>query len=332
MIADDKKIFFYDFDEWSKITQFPIQQFLNTNELTSYYTRKINQILSHHENKNHVKIQCFYFFSLLPNIKQYSISFIQNTFKLQYIQTQIPLNIQKLSEEWYGLIGTAFRGLIPRAKDTIISMMAIGTEEEYQQTKLFRFVYMWARFISILFLSIALVFFLLNNYVFQKLSKPVKITQTTQQTKLSQDKDMLEEQLDLFNYYVPRLINVYKDKPKYNEYFSDIYLLSSQNNIEILEIYYSGNITTITVQGKSTSKKSITNFKKDLDNLENFKYVSSPVESLSNENGKYFFTIKLGYGKDAVPISDSQTNQSSTTINQSTTTKEKETTILTLPE
>ena len=64
-----------------------------------------------------------------------------------------------LTSDWFSVLGSAARGLIPRAKDIIISLAGTGTEEEFRQHRTINFIKIWKNVIltSLSFILIAFI-------------------------------------------------------------------------------------------------------------------------------------------------------------------------------
>lgn len=91
----------------------------------------------------------------------------------EYLAKELSLTVEQtklnrpteLSDSWVAAYGAALRGLVPRDQDTIVSLMAVGTEEAYRVRRLRAYVSLWADIVNataVLFVALfagALFFF-----------------------------------------------------------------------------------------------------------------------------------------------------------------------------
>ncbi len=313
IIAKQIELIFYDFDSWQEVMRFDLRKFLTTKEFEIYLTNKISQIMNYYQSRYSQSLANFYFFSVIENLKGHAVHFIQEKFNLKPIllSNDIPLFIKNISEEWYSTIGTALRGLIPRGEDTIISLMATGTEREYEQSKLIRYLSLWTKITATILIALVAIFGSLCYFFYIPFSQRIiNSEQTTASAEvLKQKRESLEKEVDKSNFYIKGLYNALLTSSfDWSLQFQTLFDTAKQYKINVLQIFISAPSNNITLHGEAPSRKAITDFKDALEQTKLFTSISAPLESLSGEGDKFYFSFKFSFATLPIPASEKISN------------------------
>ncbi len=298
ILAKKDNLLFYDFDSWQDVMGYDLRKFLTTKEFENYLITKIAPIISFYQTRYGGTLKYFYLFSVITNLKGHTINFIQNQFMLQpvLLSNNTPLFVKNVTEEWYSVIGTARRGLIPRGQDTIISLMATGTETEYMNTKIINYVSAWTKAIITILLSLMILMFSLEKFLFKNVKDQILAETKTNDntTELNAKRTTLEQEADKFNFYVTSINQSLTYSKNWNEYFKPIFDTAKKFNINILKMFISEPSNNITLQATGPSRSTVNDFKEALDKTGLFINITSPLESISEDQGTFYFSLKFG--------------------------------------
>jgi len=198
-----------------------------------------------------------------------------------------------VTKEWFSIIGSALRGLIPRYQDTIVSLAPVGTEESYEQNHLYRVASLWTKVALVVMMSLTLTFSLLNGTFFtsirnryqQALAKPIDVATVNKEEELSR-------KADEFNTLVAILEKTQTYKRDWKAILSNIFDSSKQNNISVQRILMSNMpANNITIQGKAVKKEAVISWKKSLETAGLLKDINLPLEALVETSEGVSFSL-----------------------------------------
>lgn len=200
-----------------------------------------------------------------------------------------------ISSNWFCALGSALRGLIPRAEDTIISLSVIGTEEEFRQEQIINFIRNW-RNIILASLSFVLIIFIIV-YVFliktaDSLNKRLInfASEHNQQAFIS-----LREEANNFNNRINLALQAKNQVFDWSPFLKKIENLTS-NEIIIDRIFIQSLDAPILLNGRTIDKKTIIDFKKKIESDPEFKEVDLPLSNIASAPDNSFkFSISFKY-------------------------------------
>lgn len=99
------------------------------------------------------------------------------------LQIKIPTlrEFKNMESIWFGVVGSAIRGIIPRSEDSFISLSSSGTEEKFKNYQILAFVEVWTNVILtffgaiLIFLGILDFFLMKNSDVLDEKVKAISI-------------------------------------------------------------------------------------------------------------------------------------------------------------
>ncbi len=201
--------------------------------------------------------------------------------------------LSSLSSDWFGALGSALRGLIPRSKDIIISLASTGTEEEFHQHQLISFVKIWRNIIltSLSFIIIAFVaseiFLIQNNKSLN--SQLANLTNKPEAQEISK----LQEEAQKFNQLIEVALRAKTQTSNWLPLFEKIEKLAGKD-ITIERIFIQSATTPILLNGRATNEAVLINFKNDLEKDSQFQDINMPLSINPLPSGLISFNITFG--------------------------------------
>lgn len=188
--------------------------------------------------------------------------------------------------------GAALRGLMPREEDTIISLMPIGTEEAYEQKRLFSFVKISSDLISVLSVFFIILFagsWILMTVLLGNIDKSLE-----RQSSLPEGLVELKEKAILFNDTVTQIDVLQQETPKWSRFMERLgSFLAYGISIHRIDASLDG----IAINGAAVTRDSLLQFKSILEKTELFSEVKIPINYLEQkENISFSLVLKF---KDA---------------------------------
>lgn len=298
IVARKDRLVFYDFDSLGEIAKYDLDVNLSATDFQIYLTKKIAQVANFCQSRQNEIIKKFYLFSVIPEIKNDLIKNLSSTFQLE------PLALTnnaftKVPEEWYSIIGTAIRGTIPRVEDTMVSLMATGTEAEYSQSRILKLFSLWTKIGFTIFASLALLYFGMSTIFFSAVEEEYvekKGVSNGNNVILDNKIKVLEAEALKYNSNVVKITNAINRKTTWEDQIKFAFDLAKKSQIDILKVFISNETRNVTIQASAPSQNSISNFRDDLENTKKYQNVTAPLESISSEGSLFYFQIKFTLG------------------------------------
>ncbi|MGB9680602.1 MAG: pilus assembly protein PilM [Minisyncoccia bacterium] len=283
IISENGRLVYFDYDSWHEIfgTNLPLK--ITPEMLKKHFSQEIPMILNFYSLKRQKTLTHFIFLNENENLIKFFDSWISSTYNLVPLGFNLPPYLKNTKRDWAGVIGVALRGLIPRRKDTIVSLAPIQTEEDYYQSHLISIISLWFKVLITVFACFSLVYGLLDYTIFKNTEKKYKasIEKPLQSTVLQREQEF-KRAADEFNALVKKVeaINVYRRD--FSEIIGSIVSLASDLNIEIKRIFITDSgAFNITLSGLAKTKEAVINFKTQLQEKQLIKDISLPLEALN---------------------------------------------------
>lgn len=196
-------------------------------------------------------------------------------------------------DKWLISTGAATRGLLPRSKDTLISLMPIGTEQAYEFQKAVAFI----EFLSSLAVGFAIFFsaaflaiWLLIVSVQQQTLNQLEILSSL---PLPQDTVELENKALKFNTLVNFSSDIIKTLPRWSFVIEEL-RLKTLPAISLTNVSLSSTSETINIIGIAKDRDQLNLFKKNLESSTLFREIILPLTNLEQEeNIPFSISFKL---------------------------------------
>jgi hypothetical protein len=254
---------------------------------------EIPMLLNFYSLKRKKPIEKFIFISSDNQFNTLLSQFIRDTYKLEPLPITLPGYLRWVTLDWFSVIGSALRGLIPRYSDTIVSLSPVGTEESYSQNHLYRVASLWAKISLTIILLLTSVFGLLDTMFFRSIAHRYSqaLLAPLDQTIVEKDRT-LRQNADEFNALVKILTQARTYQQNDQQILSDIFTSATQKNITIRRILMSNTpANNITILGGAATKANVLGWKQSLEVSNVLKDISMPLESLLETPEGVTFTL-----------------------------------------
>ncbi|PIU98559.1 hypothetical protein COS61_00740 [Candidatus Wolfebacteria bacterium CG03_land_8_20_14_0_80_40_12] len=202
-----------------------------------------------------------------------------------------------LSPDWFGVLGSALRGLIPRSQDIIISLTDLGTEKEFHQQRIINFIKIWRNIILtsfsfVLAIFIAAEIFLIKNVNSLNSRLTNFINQPGQETFVNS-----QEEAKNFNAKIDLALRAKNQTFDWTPFLEKIENLTAKE-ILIDRIFIQSPETPILFNGRATSEKAIIDFKAALEKETEFKEINLPLAGITQTpDGLFKFSVTFKYAQ-----------------------------------
>ena len=201
----------------------------------------------------------------------------------QAIKKEFTLAIEELVDvQWLAVSGAARRGLVPRAEDHFISLTSVGTEEEFHQQRLGRFVNLWrnvalgaAAIISLLFLFSDLLFVRHNRRLEEQL---MVASQGVNQEELAR----LEAEAKEFNQLVDKALAAKNRDQDWAAILQRVQTLAG-SEVTISQLRLEPATALISLVGVASNERASINFKNRLAKEPKISNLSFPLSAIKIE-------------------------------------------------
>ena len=202
-------------------------------------------------------------------------------------------NFSNVPPDQFVSMGLALRGLIPRAKDGFISLLRIGTEEEFRLTQIMNFTKFWRN--ALIAVS---VFLVLNFVAVDMLIVSVQRSVSGQNALLAITADVnelerLQKEAGEFN----RLVTVAKatrgEEYQWSEFLGKLQSLATAHEITLVRVFFQSFEVPVLVNGLTNNEEAAIIFKNNLAKESNIQNVELPLTNLSTTASGVSFSLSF---------------------------------------
>jgi Tfp pilus assembly protein PilN len=203
--------------------------------------------------------------------------------------------LPSMTSDWFSALGSALRGLIPRSKDTIISLASTGTEEEFRQHQIINFVRIW-RNVALTCLSVIFIAFMVaesflmqtTNSLNGQLANLANLPEMTEVNKFQAEAQDFNERIELGLQVRSQIYN-------WSPFFEKVKTLTN-GDVTLERIFIQAKETPILINGLAVNEQAIVDFKTRLEEDPEFKEVNLPLSAITEAVGgslKFSITLRL---------------------------------------
>jgi len=295
IITEGKKLIFFDFDSWHEIFGKDIPPKITIDLLKKHMGVEIPMLLNFYSLKRKQIIQQFVFLGFNTQLVNVLIRWIQVQYQLLSLEIKLPIHLSKASRDWFGVIGTALRGLISRNEDTIVSLAPVGTERDYEQNHLLSIISLWGKIIITVGLVMVFLLGLLNNTFFRNIQEQYHqaVIKSLDPKTIEKESNLVQESKE-FNGLISKFIQIQKYKIDWKEKLGVIFKEAGSSSVNIKRILVSAApANNITIQGEASEKAFIVDFKDALDESNLFADISLPLSALVEAAERVTFNLSI---------------------------------------
>jgi hypothetical protein len=199
--------------------------------------------------------------------------------------------LSSLTSDWFSVLGSALRGLIPRSRDIIISLADTGTEEEFRQYQLINFIKIWRNvvlttisFVLVAFMGIYGFLIKTTNSLNNQLANLANLPELEEINKLQTEAEEFNERVELG-------IQVKNQIYKWSPFFEKIKTLAG-SEVSIERIFIQSQDTPVLFNGRAVNEKAIIDFKTKLEQDSQIENINLSLSGITpTAEGSFIFTI-----------------------------------------
>ncbi len=203
--------------------------------------------------------------------------------------------IQKHKGKWLACMGAALRGLIPRSKDTMVSLMPVGTEEAYEHQKAASF----SEFLSSITIGLSIFFaaVFLGAWVFMTYLQRNYNREFDVLTAIPVPKDTvaLEARAEEFNSLVQQTGAITKEFSRWSVVLGIVQKeIDNKAGITVTGLLLTSPMDPITINGIAKTRQEFKAFRKSLDASTALMEVKLPLPPIEEQTQiKFSGSFKL---------------------------------------
>ena len=295
IIAEGEKTIYFDFDSWQEIFGKDIPQQITFEILQKHISREIPVLLNFYSLKRKKILQKFVFFSFNAQLANALRRWMYVQYQLSPIEIKLPSHLRRTSSDWFGVLGTALRGIIPRNQDIIVSLAPVGTEQSYEQHHFLRMVSLWSKAMITMLIILLCSLGLIDNFFFRDIENQYQqaVAKPLDQKTINKEANLIEA-AEEFNSLVAKVSEIQKYQKSWNEMLNTIFNNAVNSSVHIKRVFISGEpANNITIQGQSSTKDSIIAFKDALGMSGLFTDISLPLSGLVETGEGVTFNLSL---------------------------------------
>ncbi len=288
MIVKNGNLYFNLFKSWASLQKEISGRKLTSQDVQDFLISHVKQILNFYSSRWGASVTEV----LLINtpISKEIIQAVKVSFGLN-VQILTIMKFGQLSPLWYGVLGAALRGQLPRSKDRLITLTAVGVEEEYFRESTLRFIKKWRNFIAGTFIFVALVF-TVANFILIRYSKVVSQDLTESNSVPLQDIADLQTKVRLFNRDVDLVAKIQEETIPWSPLWVKLRTLAAEK--VTLERVYVDPSLNVSLSGRAVNDTAVITFKNKMIEEPNFKDVVLPLSNIkANTDGTVSFILNL---------------------------------------
>ena len=219
----------------------------------------------------------------------------------EFISTQFNYKVATLAlrefsdapMSWIGVIGSAYRGTIPRSRDIFISLDAVGTENGYLYSQIKFFVKLWRNILLTTAVFFLFIFIAADSFLAQKLNSiSGQISQITAMPG-GDEVAKLQQEAAVFNGFVEKTSYAKEQSRSWSDFTARLNALSK--NVKLVRVSLNPDQKTGFVIGRTSSEAAAIDFKDKLsgEGLQNVNLPLSKIETSANGDVIFSITFSL---------------------------------------
>ena len=288
-LVKNGELYFLHFVGWGAV--YGTERRATLESLKKMIVDEVHKVLSFYET--HWEGVLTELFLVTPTFEEEIKEAITESFPNLIVEVPSIQQFTNLSIGWFSVLGSAFRGIIPRDDDKMISLATAGTKNKYEVYQETNFVRLWRNgtvttLVAILALFVGLDRFLATTE--ERLGGRVaELSQNPSVGRLGE----LQQEASLFNKKVNLLEQANQERLPWSGFFEDMQAMAG-SNITITHVAIQGIESPVAVFGEATNQASIGEFEKALKANARIGDVVFQLSSVSPvQGGRYAFSMSF---------------------------------------
>jgi len=297
----NNNFYFSHFAPWPKSEERQIKMSVVEEMVVSEMQKTLNFVGSHWPEAQIKNI----FFST-PVLEEKITEIISKNFGLPAQKVVLPVSLKdpagqwsvndkqmiSLGSDWFSVLGSALRGLIPRSKDIIISIASAGTEEEFRQYRIINFAKMWRNAVLTSFGLILAAFVFVDIFITSVVSSLNLQLLNLANLSVSQDIIDLQKEAKDFNAKVDLALKAKQEIYNFSPVFEKLTGFAEEKSVSVDRIFIPSKNSQILFNGRANDYQSVIDFKEKLKSDPQFQEIDMPLSGVvMDSDGKSSFSI-----------------------------------------
>lgn len=183
--------------------------------------------------------------------------------QFHYTGTQLKLRgFEDAPLSWVEVIGSAFRGTVHRGKDIFISLMAVGTENEFLHSQVTFFIKIWRNILLAVFGFFILIFIGVDSFFAHTATGIALQLQGSANIPNSAEIEKLQQDVKLFNSLVEKAAYARERSREWSPFLNNIN--QSFGNITLTRLSLSSEPGTVFLTGNADNEAAVIDLKNRL--------------------------------------------------------------------
>ena len=288
IIVKEGELRFQYFRPWESLKQ--DSQKISLNELKIAIVQELERVINFYNSRYNQAIQDIVL--IAPGLQNEVNQIIAEHFSLTP-KNLAPKNFSQFAPPWFVTLGASLRGVVPRSFDTFISLMSVGTEKEYQQSRLLNFIGFWRN----IFIGILLFFILIFATGEIGLIKITKDLSNKLQAVIPIEESEfvnLQIQAQKFNTLLSLAIQAKRESYSWSDFFKYFEKTAKENQVSLDRISVGGLTELVLLIGRAPNQTAAINFKNSLIQNEGIGDVDLPLTAITRApDGSAIFQMRF---------------------------------------
>lgn len=185
---------------------------------------------------------------------------------------------------WLASLGVALRGLLPRSKDTKISIAAEGTEEQFLHSQIISFATLWRNILATVSFILIASFF--GGYLFLdsfKESIQIDISRSFGESQIISEYLGLKEEAERFNSILAEAQVIKQQQQRWHPIIREVFE-STGPQVLLERVHVQSRTQPINVYGRTMEQSDALAFKNTLESSDRIKSVSLPLSGFTQSD------------------------------------------------
>lgn len=275
-ILKNANLYFSHFTPWNDIVSASTEREITFADIEAFIEQEVRRVTTFYLSKTGHSISETILISPLFN---YEITeLVEKRLKMSIKNLTIK-ELPDLSPNWFPVLGAGLRGLIPRSKDTSLSLAHISAKGEYYQERTLSLIALCRNIVLGAFIFVFIAALTVDGVLYQseqarQKTSPILIAPS--ETELVQ---RLRTEAATFNQLV-EIAHIAKGKEVTWSTLFDALKSVTGTNITISRIYADRSNLSLIITGTATNELAAINFKGRIEKIANIKTVSLPLSQI----------------------------------------------------
>ncbi|OGM92784.1 hypothetical protein A2372_01195 [Candidatus Wolfebacteria bacterium RIFOXYB1_FULL_54_12] len=292
-LVKNGELYFLHFVGWSAV--YGSERKATLESLKKMIIDEVHKVLSFYET--HWEGALTNLFLVTPTFENEIRDAITRDFPGLTVEVPVLRQFKNLSVGWFSVLGSAYRGIIPRDEDNMLSLATAGTDEKYEAHQLTNFVRLW-RNISVTVLAGVLMLLVgLDVFLAGSATNIRERLAGGSSDPVFAQLSGLRQEAERFNGMVDSLARAKQERLAWSEFFKSIDAMAG-GDIAIRRIVIQDIASPVTIFGEAATQPAIGVFEKVLQTNPNVSNVQFQLASVSQiEGGRYAFSMSFSIKK-----------------------------------